>query len=66
MDDDEGYVRLEVALERGGGDTIRGTVGDGHGPRTPFTGWLELMSRFDTARARGSDRDAEDSGGRGR
>jgi len=65
MDDDR-YLHLDVALERGGGDTIRGTVGDRGGPATAFTGWLELMSMFDIARARGCDRDAEDSGGRGR
>ena len=50
--DDEDYVHLEVALELGAGDTICGTVADRGGPATPFTGWLELMSVFDTARAR--------------
>ncbi len=53
--DDERYVHLEVALELGDGDTIRGTVGERDGRSTPFTGWLELMSAFDTARAAPSD-----------
>jgi hypothetical protein len=49
--DDDMHVHLEVALEVGGSDTIRGTVADRDGRRTAFTGWLELMSAFDTARA---------------
>jgi hypothetical protein len=50
--DERAYVLLEVALEIGGGDTICGTVAARGGPATPFTGWLELMSAFDRARAR--------------
>jgi len=62
--EDDGYVHLEVVLQRDGGDTICGTVGDRDGRRTPFTGWLELMSAFDTARAAplaGADAPGSDS-----
>ncbi len=47
---DDGRVRLAVVLEHPG-DPIRGTLDDGLGS-VAFTGWLELMSAFDTARAR--------------
>lgn len=53
---DSGRLHLDVALELDD-DTIRGTVHDGVGPAVEFTGWLELMSAFDTAyaRARGGE-----------
>ena len=63
--DDDTHVHLEVALEVGGGDTIRGTVGDRDGPRTPFTGWLELMSAFDTARVAQAPDDGRAAGSEG-
>lgn len=44
-------VHLEVAVERDA-EPIRGTLDDGVGAAIEFTGWLELMSAFDTARAR--------------
>ena len=50
-------LHLDVELVLGDG-TIRGTVDDGRGPALRFTGWLELMSAFDTLQARAS------SGGR--
>jgi len=56
--DDAAYVHLEVALEVDCGDTIRGTVGDRGGPALAFTGWLELMSAFDSARTGASGADA--------
>lgn len=49
-------VHLDVALALGG-DTIRGTVDDGVGPIVEFTGWLDLMSAFDTTRARATGED---------
>jgi hypothetical protein len=51
---DDARVHLDVALERGG-DQIRGTVDDGDGRLREFSGWLELMSAFDSARARAGD-----------
>jgi len=63
---DDTRIHLDVALEPGG-DTIRGTVGDGAGPAVEFSGWLELMSAFDTARARASGiAPGADSGSSGR
>lgn len=44
-------LHLAVAVEQHG-EPIRGTLDDGAGTRIEFTGWLELMSAFDTARAR--------------
>ncbi|MDQ3678371.1 MAG: hypothetical protein M3401_16495 [Actinomycetota bacterium] len=44
------HVRLEVAVEQDS-EPIRGTLHDGFGTTIQFTGWLELMSAFDTARA---------------
>jgi len=52
---DDTRVHLHVALERDGDETIRGTVADGAGAARAFTGWLELMSAFDAARARADD-----------
>ncbi len=48
---DEQLLHLEVALERGS-EPIHGVLSDGVGTTIEFTGWLELMSAFDTARAR--------------
>ena len=48
--DADGRVHLDVALEVAG-EAIRGTVGDGVRPPVEFTGWLELMSVFELARA---------------
>jgi hypothetical protein len=47
---DDGRVRLAVVLERPD-DPIRGTLDDGRSA-IAFSGWLELMSAFDIARAR--------------
>ncbi len=44
-------LRLDVALEPGA-DPIRGTVSNCALPAREFTGWLELMSALDGARAR--------------
>jgi hypothetical protein len=44
-------LRVEVAVERDA-EPIRGTLEDGVGGPIEFTGWLELMSAFDSARAR--------------
>lgn len=44
-------VRVEVAVDRDA-EPIRGILDDGVGRCIEFTGWLELMSAFDTARAR--------------
>ena len=48
---DDTLVHLDVELERRA-DQIRGTVDDGTGHVLEFSGWLELMSAFDTAFAR--------------
>ena len=48
---DEEVLRLEVAVERRS-EPIHGVLNDGVGRTIEFTGWLELMSAFDTARAR--------------
>jgi hypothetical protein len=45
------HLHLEVAVQRDS-EPIRGTLDDGLVPTIEFTGWLELMSAFDTARAR--------------
>lgn len=47
-------IRLAVALECKG-DTIAGTVDDHAGDVVRFSGWLELMSAFDTMCARAGD-----------
>jgi len=44
-------IRLEVALQCSG-DTIGGTIDDHSGQAVQFSGWLELMSAFDTVCAR--------------
>ncbi|MDX6691471.1 MAG: hypothetical protein QOG15_2928 [Solirubrobacteraceae bacterium] len=44
-------IHLEVALECGE-NTIRGVVDDRGGAVVEFSGWLELMSAFDTVCAR--------------
>jgi hypothetical protein len=54
---DDARVHLDVELERGG-DQIRGTVDDGTGRVLEFSGWLELMSAFDTAFARAGGEEA--------
>ena len=51
---DHDRVHLDVALELDG-EAIRGTVTDGVSPAREFTGWLELMSAFEVARAKGPD-----------
>lgn len=48
---DDARVHLEVALEVDG-HSIRGTVADGVSPPHEFSGWLELMSAFEIARAK--------------
>ena len=50
MDADDGRVHLDVALDVAG-DAICGTVCDGVLPPVAFSGWLELMSVFEIARA---------------
>ncbi|MGH2919424.1 MAG: hypothetical protein ACRDLS_12640 [Solirubrobacteraceae bacterium] len=64
---DGACLQLDVALECNG-DTIRGTVDDHAGTVVEFSGWLELMSAFDTvcARASGVPRDADLGLGDGR
>jgi len=47
---DDGLVHLEIALEQAG-EPIHGILTDATGTTIEFTGWLELMSAFDTARA---------------
>ena len=46
-------VRLDVALECSGA-SISGTVDDHAGDIVGFSGWLELMSAFDTVCTRAS------------
>jgi len=46
-------LRLDVTLDLGS-DQINGTINDGAGPQLEFTGWLELMSAFDTVISRAS------------
>ncbi len=48
-------IRLAVTLECNC-DTIGGTVDDHTGDLVEFSGWLELMSAFDTICARAGDR----------
>jgi len=48
--DADGRVHLDVALEIEG-EAIRGTVCAGVLPTVEFSGWLELMSVFEIARA---------------
>lgn len=43
------HIQLHVAVARDS-DPIRGTLDNGAGTQIDFTGWLELMSAFDTAR----------------
>lgn len=50
-------IRLAVVLDYPG-DPICGTLDDGRGS-IAFTGWLELMSAFDIARARAGGRGSE-------
>jgi hypothetical protein len=45
------HLHLKVAVERDS-EPIRGTLDDGLVTTIEFTGWLELMSAFDTVRAR--------------
>jgi hypothetical protein len=45
--------RLHVTVElEPAGDPICGTLADGAGPPIAFSGWLELMSGFETIRDR--------------
>jgi len=48
---DDPLLHLEVAIERVS-EPIHGILDDGVGSAIEFTGWLELMSAFDTARDR--------------
>ena len=48
--DADNRVHLAVALDVEG-EAIRGTVSDGVSPAVEFSGWLELMSAFEIARA---------------
>lgn len=50
MTDDQ-LLHLTVAVEQAS-EPIHGILNDGVGTTIEFTGWLELMSAFDTARAR--------------
>ena len=45
------HLLLQVAVERDS-EPIRGTLHHGDCTTIAFTGWLELMSAFDTVRAR--------------
>ena len=45
---DDTRVQLDVRVDFGG-ETIQGTVNDAHGPAVEFSGWLGLMSAFDSA-----------------
>jgi hypothetical protein len=55
-------VHLDVALECTGA-TIRGVVDDHAGAALEFSGWLELMSAFDTVCARAIPRSGHTAGG---
>ena len=48
---DEQLLHFEVAVEPAS-EPIHGVLNDRVGTTIEFTGWLELMSAFDTARAR--------------
>jgi hypothetical protein len=48
---DDQLLHLEVAVEQAS-EPIHGMLDDGIGTTIEFTGWLELMSAVDTARAR--------------
>ena len=56
--DADGRVHLDVALEVDG-EAIRGTVADGVSSAIEFSGWLELMSSFEIARAKAKDNACE-------
>ena len=53
-------VHLDVALHCTG-ETISGVVDDHAGAAVEFSGWLELMSAFDTVCARAGGRSARDA-----
>ena len=57
---DERRLRLNVTIDI---DTepIHGTIGDGPGPPLRFSGWLELMSAFETVCAKARDSARETS-----
>ena len=57
-------VHLGVALEPDG-EPIRGTVCDGDCARLEFSGWLELMSVLETARAAARAKATTTDGDRG-
>lgn len=58
---DETCIHLEVALECSD-NTIRGVVDDRGGAVVEFSGWLELMSAFDTVCARAIPRSGHKPG----
>jgi len=55
---DRALLHLDVQLELGA-ETIHGTLSDSDHPLINFTGWLELMSAFDTATARATSRSTQ-------
>ena len=55
--DADGRLHLDVALDVHG-EAIRGTVSDGASPAIEFSGWLELMSVFERARANAAEAQA--------
>ncbi|HEV2774633.1 MAG TPA: hypothetical protein VGV90_03495 [Solirubrobacteraceae bacterium] len=58
----DGRLHLDVALEVEG-EAVRGTVCDGVLPAVEFSGWLELMSVFEIARANARPRREDRDGG---
>lgn len=54
---DDSRIHLDVAIQPGAG-TIRGTIADGADLVLEFTGWLELMSAFETVRTTGTPHEA--------
>jgi predicted nucleotidyltransferase len=58
-------VHLDVAVDLHS-DPIHGVLDDRRGTTIDFTGWLELMSAFDTARATLSSLDGQGQETQGR
>jgi hypothetical protein len=58
-------LHLEVTLDLDA-DKINGTIDDGSGPTVEFTGYLELMSAFDTVTARANTSWVGEKAGKGR
>jgi hypothetical protein len=52
------HLHLQVAVERDS-EPIRGTLHHGDCTTIAFTGWLELMSAFDTVRARPTNEETD-------